>query len=214
MNKPDETGDSAYTDFMQDYPAFQVTGDDIALSEGCTDSFVYPGGSSGPTISCGLDIGNASSQVVRNVTKWILNDDDRYEILDGTTIRGAESVNWIRHHQIHIGKHTAARLCSQVKRYYWKALVTKYPNMENAPDEVKAAMLDLTFQAGIDSKRLDGFKSAINKNHWKEVGVLVSNSYNDLQGGRFNSVYHRRVSHGIQIQYKYDPPKNIQRDYD
>jgi len=206
--------DTAYMNYMEEFPPFTFSTFEIELHEGCTDSLVYPGGGSGPTISCGLDLGNAGMKTVDAVLKDNVSDSIYNILIKATKIKGEASQDWIRRNQVHIGQHDANILCNKIKKIIWQYVTSKYPNMENAPPEAKTAMLDIAFQAGIGSKRMDGFAKVIENSDWRMLGVLIENSYNDFSGGRYHSIYKRRVMHGKSIQFLYDPPKNIQIDYD
>lgn len=206
--------DTAYMNFMEEFPPFTFSTFEIELHEGCTDSLVYPGGASGPTISCGLDLGNAGMKTVSAVLKHNVPDSIYDILIKATKIRGDASQDWIRRNQVHIGQHNANILCNKVKKIIWQYVTSRYPNIENAPPEAKTAMLDIAFQAGVGSKRMDGFSKVIENSDWRGLGVLIENSYNDFAGGRYHSIYKRRVAHGKSIQFVYDPPKNAPIDYD
>jgi hypothetical protein len=205
--------DSTIRVLMEEVPTLNFYTGGVELHEGCTDSLVYPGGGSGPTISCGLDIGNAGSTTVREVLSGVLSDSLIEHLMQGVTVRGTNSTNWIKAHQVHLGQHNAILICNRVKQFYWRMVRNKYPNLEDAPDEVKSAMLDLVIQTGTVSKRLNGFGPAIEKKNWLLVGKLVANSCSDFSGGRYNSIHRRRVNHGELIRLEITRPK-VEISYD
>lgn len=186
----------------------------IEQHEGCTDSLVYPGGISGPTISCGFDLGNAGYKTVSEVLLNSVTPEEYAVLVKAVNVRGDASESWIRKNQIHLGDKTAKRICNNLKVYIWRLLTTKYPNLPEAPGEVKSAVLDIAFQCGVGSNRMNGFGEAISKKNWRLVGRLVSNSYIDFEGGKYSSIHRRRVDQGMQIEFLYNPPKNVQIDYD
>lgn len=204
---PEVEMDSTLRVLMEEVPTLNFYTGGIELHEGCTDSLVYPGGGSGPTISCGLDIGNAGSITVREVLSGVLADSMVEYLMQGVTVRGVNSPNWIKTHQVHLGQHSAILICNKVKQFYWRMVRNKYPNLEDAPDAVKSAMLDLVIQTGTTSKRLNGLDPAIEKRNWLLVGRLVANSCSDFSGGRYNSIHRRRVNHGELIRLELTQPK-------
>lgn len=206
--------DTSYLAQMPDIPPFDFSTFEIEQHEGCTDSLVYPGGASGPTISCGLDLGNAGYKTVVEILKYNVSDSIYQILIKATSIRGSGSQEWIRRNQVHIGDKVAGQICNTLKVYIWRQLTFKYPNLENAPAQVKTAMLDITFQAGIGSKRMSGFGKVISEKNWRKLGRMIEISYSDFAGGRYHSIHQRRVDHGKQIQFIYDPPKNVTIDYD
>lgn len=206
--------DSQYAEFMEEFPPFDFSTIEIEQHEGCTDSLVYPGGASGPTISCGLDLGNAGITTVSEVLKYLVPDSTYNVLIKATKIRGEESKYWIRKNQVHLGHKTAVKICNQLKMFIWRGLTQKYPNLNDAPSTVKTAMLDIAFQAGIGSKRMGGFGKVIARKDWNTLGQMIEVSYSDFDGGKYHSIHRRRVDHGIRIQYTMNPPKNITIDYD
>lgn len=206
--------DSEYLAFMEEFPPSDFSTIEIEQHEGCTDYLVYPGGASGPTISCGLDLGNAGYKTVSEVLKYNVSDSIYDILIKATSIRGENSPGWIRKNQVKLGRKTAVKICNKLKMVTWRQLTNKYPNVESAPSQVKTAMLDIAFQAGVGSKRMSGFGAVIARKDWNSLGILIENSYNDFEGGKYHSIHRRRVAHGKQIQFIYNPPTNVVIDYD
>ena len=206
--------DSDYLAFMEEFPPFDFSTIEIEQHEGCTDYLVYPGRASGPTISCGLDLGNAGFKTVSEVLKYNVSDSIYDILIKATSIRGENSPGWIRKNQVKLGRKTAVKICNKLKMVIWRQLTNKYPNVESAPSQVKTAMLDIAFQAGVGSKRMSGFGAVIARKDWNSLGILIENSYNDFEGGKYHSIHRRRVAHGKQIQFIYNPPTNVVIDYD
>lgn len=206
--------DTAYLSFMEDIPPFDFSTMEIEQHEGCTDSLVYPGGASGPTISCGLDLGNAGLKTVTAVLEYSVPDSIYNILIQATKVRGENSPSWIRRNQVHLGAKTATKICNRLKVYIWRLLTSKYPNLHDAPGPVKTAMLDIAFQAGVGSKRMDGFGMVIARKDWNTLGQMIEVSYSDFEGGKYHSIHRRRENHGKQIQFLYNPPEKYLIDYD
>lgn len=206
--------DSEYLEFMEEFPPFDFSTIEIEQHEGCTDYLVYPGGASGPTISCGLDLGNAGYKTVSEVLKYNVSDSMYNILIKATSVRGENTPAWIKNNQVKLGRKTAVKICNKLKMVIWRQLTQKYPNVENAPSPVKTAMLDIAFQAGVGSKRMDGFGAVIARKDWNSLGILIENSYNDFAGGKYHSIHLRRVAHGKRIQFIDNPPTNVTIDYD
>ena len=88
--------DSEYLEFMEEFPPFDFSTIEIEQHEGCTDYLVYPGGASGPTISCGLDLGNAGYKTVSEVLKYNVSDSIYNILIKATSIRGENTPAWIK----------------------------------------------------------------------------------------------------------------------
>ena len=209
----DSSYDTAFVEQHEEIALFDFDTYVIEQHEGCTDSLVYPGGGSGPTISCGLDIGNAGSKTVSAVFEGILPDSTIAKLMPAVYVRGERSKSWITSNQVHIGKHVSVLLCNRIKKIYWRAMLEKYPNLVNAPPEVKTAVLDLGIQVGNTSKRLNGLSKAIADSNWHQVATVISNSCSDFRGGRYHSIHLRRVSQGTAIKLGLAKPR-VEIDYD
>jgi GH24 family phage-related lysozyme (muramidase) len=169
---------------------------------------------SGPTISCGLDLGNIGSKNIEEVLGASVPDSVKEILEKANGVNGEGSIPWIRRNQVHLGEKTARRICNALKKHIWNLLVSKYENLNSAPPQVKTAMLDIAFQAGVGSSRMDGFGKAIEAKNWRLLGQMIRVSYSDFEGGKYHSIHRRRVDHGMQIEFIYNPPKNVAIDYD
>lgn len=192
--------DSTYLDYMEEFPPFDFSTSDIERYEGCTDSLVYPGGASGPTISCGLDLGNAGYRTVSAALRYNVPDSIYDILIKATSVRGPSSVDWIKRNQVNIGRKNAVLICNGLKVFIWGLLTQKYPNLEEAPSSVKSAMLDIGFHAGVGSKRMEGFDVLIANSDWNSLATRIMESYSDFNGGKYHSIYKRRVDHGMRIK--------------
>jgi len=185
----------------------------IEIQEGCTDSLVYPGGGSGPTISCGLDIGNVGSRNLDTILMDVVSDSIKQILMSGVSISGPETIKWIQNNQIHLGQHIANMICNRVKRVFWLHIRRKFPNLENAPDAVKSAMLSFCIQTGTYSKRLRGFDKAIEDSNWNGLANLMAASYTDWNGGKYHALYLRRIKEAKIIQLELTKP-DLEISYD
>lgn len=206
--------DSAKLAFTEELSPLDFSTIEIEQYEGCTDYLVYPGGFSGPTIACGLDLGNAGFNAVSEVLRCSVSDSIYNVLIKATSIRGEASREWIRNNQVKLGRKTAMRICNKIKMVVWRQVRQKYPNIENAPEPVKSAILDIAFHAGVGSKRMAGFGKVISQRNWNTLGVMIANSYSDFEGGKFNSIHQRRVDHGKRVQYIDHTPQRVAEYYD
>lgn len=205
--------DSNMLIMQEEIPPFTFTTSHIEMQEGCTDSLVYPGGGSGPTISCGLDIGNVGSRNLDTILMDVVSDSIKQILMSGVMIRGVESNAWIAKHQVHIGQHTANMICNRVKKVFWLHIRRKFPNLENAPDAVKSAMLSFCIQTGTYSNRLRGFSKVIEDSNWNGLANLMASSYSDWNGGKYHALYLRRIREAKLIQLELAQPK-LEYSYD
>lgn len=206
--------DSNIIQMSKEVPLFDFNTSTIEKYEGCTDSLVYPGGGSGPTIACGLDLGNIGSKNADQILEGVVSDSIKAILMKGTTKRGKASIEWIRRNQVHLGKHTSIMLCNSVKRYVWKLTVGAYPKIQNAPPSVKEAVLSAAFCTGVGSKRLKPIAKAIESENWNLVANTIEVMHLDFKGGKWNSIHNRRVNEAIAIRVELNPPKQYEIDYD
>jgi len=161
----------------------------INKHEGCTDYLVYPGGFSGPTISCGLDLGNIGENNAEEVLKGKISEKDFKTLMKATSIRGSSSQEFIRKHQVKISKHSAILVCNGLKSYVWRLATRTYPNAKNAPTVVQEAILDVCIASGVGSSRLSEMGSEISSGNWLGVGQAISRCHADLLGGPFERIW-------------------------
>jgi hypothetical protein len=161
----------------------------INKHEGCTDYLVYPGGYSGPTISCGLDLGNIGENNAEEVLKGKVSENDFKTLMKATSIRGSASQEFIRKHQVKISQHSAILICNGLKFYVWRLATHAYPNAKNAPTVVQEAILTACIASGVGSSRLSEMSSEISAGNWLGVGQAISRCHADLVGGPYERIW-------------------------
>lgn len=161
----------------------------INKTEGCTNFLVYPGGYSGPTISCGLDLGNIGENNAEQILRGKVSEKDFETLMEATEIRGSTSQEFIRKNPVKISKHSAILICNGLKSYVWRLATGTYPNAKNAPTVVQEGILSACVAAGVGSQRLSEMGSEIASGNWLGVGQAISRCHEDLIGGPFERIW-------------------------
>ena len=161
----------------------------INKTEGCTNYLVYPGGYSGPTISCGLDLGNIGENNAEEVLKGKVSEKDFETLMKATEIRGSTSQEFIRKNPVKISKHSAILICNGLKSFVWRLATRTYPNAKNAPIVVQEGILSACVASGVGSQRLSEMGSEIASENWLGVAEAISRCHSDFIGGPFERIW-------------------------
>lgn len=200
---------------MSEVPAFNFSTSHIEDHEGCTDYLVYPGGWSGPTIACGLDLGNIGRENARAILKGVVSKKDFDILMSATYFKGAEAEAFVnKHKKLKIGKHASILLCNRVKRRVWDHAINAYPNIVNAPTSVQKAILAQCVLSGAGSDRLEPIGEAISSGNWMAVADLIAIIRSDMVGGANERIWRDDQKMANIIRLSLNPPKNRRIDYD
>ena len=206
--------DSNIAIMLSEVPSFNFSTSEIEQHEGCTDYLVYPGGWSGPTISCGLDLGNIGRNNASDILKGAVSDDDYRLLMRATSVKGPESEQWVKNHKIRIGKHAAVMICNRLKKRVWDHTVDAYPNIINAPTCVQKAVLSQSVLSGAGSDRLAPIGVTISKGDWIGVADIIATIRSDMIGGPYERIWRDDQKMAAIIRLSLNPPKNRKIDYD
>lgn len=207
--------DSNIALMLSEVPSFDFSTFEIEAHEGCTDYLVYPGGWSGPTISCGLDLGNIGRENVKKAIHGLVSEKDFNILMSATYFKGPEADAWVkRHKNFRIGKHAAIMICNRVKKIVWNHAVNMYPNIINAPACVKKAVLMQCVLSGAGSDRLQPIGVAIANSDWMGVADLIATIRSDMIGGPYERIWRDDQRTANIIRLTLNPPKNRKIDYD
>jgi hypothetical protein len=207
--------DSNIAIMMSEIPPFNFSTSNIEAHEGCTDYLVYPGGWSGPTIACGLDLGNIGRENARAILKGIISNKDFDILMSATYFKGAEAEAFVnKHNKLRIGRHASVLLCNRVKRRVWQHAIDAYPNIVNAPPSVQQAVLAQCVLSGAGSDRLRPIGTAISYGDWMAVADLIAIIRADMIGGPNERIWRDDQKMANVIRFSLNPPKNARKDYD
>lgn len=200
---------------MSEIPPFNFSTSNIEAHEGCTDYLVYPGGWSGPTIACGLDLGNIGRENARAILKGVVSKKDFDILMSATYFKGAEAEAFVKKHKkLRIGRHASVLLCNRVKRRVWEHAMDAYPNIVNAPPSVQQAVLAQCVLSGAGSARLQPIGTAISYGDWMAVADLIAIIRVDMIGGPFERIWRDDQKMANIVRLSLNPPKNARKDYD
>lgn len=207
--------DSNIAIMMSEVPSLPFNTSEIEAHEGCTDYLVYPGGWSGPTISCGLDLGNIGRENARTILKGVVSKKDFDILMSATYFKGAEAEAFVnKHKKLRIGRHASVLLCNRVKRRVWQHAINAYPNIVNAPTSVQKAILAQCVLSGAGSERLRPIGVAISTGNWMGVADLIATIRSDMIGGPFERIWRDDQKMANIIKLSLNLPKNLRKDYD
>lgn len=200
---------------MSEVPSLPFSSSHIEAHEGCTDYLVYPGGWSGPTIACGLDLGNIGRENARAILKGVVSKKDFDILMSATYFKGAEAEAFVKKHKkLRIGRHASVLLCNRVKRRVWEHAMDAYPNIVNAPPSVQQAVLAQCVLSGAGSARLQPIGTAISYGDWMAVADLIAIIRVDMIGGPFERIWRDDQKMANIVRLSLNPPKNARKDYD
>lgn len=207
--------DTNITIMMSEVPSLPFSSSEIEIHEGCTDYLVYPGGWSGPTIACGLDLGNIGRENARAILEGVVSKKDFDILMSATYFKGAEAEAFVnKHKKLKIGRHASVLLCNRVKKRVWDHATNAYPNIVNAPTSVQKAVLIQCVLSGAGSDRLQPIGEAISMGNWMGVADLIATIRADMVGGPFERIWKDDQKMANIIRLSLNPPKNRRIEYD
>lgn len=207
--------DSNIAIMLSEVPSLHFGSSEIEAHEGCTDYLVYPGGWSGPTIACGLDLGNIGRDNARAILKGVVSTKDFDILMSATYFKGAEAEAFVNmHKKLKIGRHASVLLCNRLKRRVWDHAINAYPNIVNAPTSVQKAVLSQCVLSGAGSDRLRPIGVAISMGNWMDVADLIATIRVDMIGGPNERIWRDDQKMATIIRLSLNPPKNRRIDYD
>lgn len=210
-----QTADTAY----QDVANLPFDSYNINMYEGCTDSFVYPGGKSGPTIACGFDLANFGSHNVDSVlftavNKGVITQHTANKLKRAKSYRGAKAKNFIKHNQVHIGLEESENLCNVLKEYVWKIMVYEWPHIDNAPESVQQSLLSAVFNLGINNHKFDGMDKLLETHQYTKIANKISGMSINFKKTSLKSLHNRRQVEAFNIHVDMQPGKYKTEDID
>lgn len=118
----------------------------LARAEGCTDSFVVPPNPSGPTVSCGIDLGAIGTANAVRIFDGIVSDTELATIVAATRIRGPRSLPWVRKNQIHLRPGASEIAFRRARALMWSGV--RGTELSNLPPAVQSALLSYVYHTG------------------------------------------------------------------
>lgn len=207
--------DSNIAIMLSEVPPMNFSTSEVEAHEGCTDYLVYPGGQSGPTISCGLDLGNIGRSNAEHVLQGVVDEKTFDVLMSATYFKGVEAEKFVKNHKkFKITKHQSIIICNRVKQKVWHHAIAAYPNISNAPDVVKKAVLIQCILSGAGSDRLKPLEGLIQNGNWCGVADAIATMRVDMVGGPFERIWKDDQKMAAIIRLTLNPPKNRKIDYD
>jgi hypothetical protein len=121
-------------------------GDFLAKAEGCTDSFVVPSAISGPTISCGIDLGAIGSKNITRVFTGLVPDSTLPVLVSASTKRGPVARTWVKRNQLHLDSFAVNQAFHRARALMWLGVGGE--QLDSLPDPVRVALLSYVYHTG------------------------------------------------------------------
>lgn len=151
----------------------------IEYFEGCTDTLVWPGLNSGPTIGCGIDLGNLGERNIKSVFEGIVDERTVDVLVSAASVRGAKSKAWIRKHPVRLTRQQVDISRDRVVNTMWKLVTQKMPELADAPGEVKTAVLSCAMNRGPNNPVLSRMAPLVRSRKYRELANVFSAMRND-----------------------------------
>lgn len=145
--------------------------------EGHAGKPYWPGGMSGVTLDPGVDLGHANELLVIRGFQNLMSDEQLQEALSLKGITGAraeQALHELNHlKSFRITRDSANEIFPQVAAPYWNGVVTRWPELIDAPASVQTAMLSLAYNRGFNNSKLEVLTEHITRNDWRKVGETI-----------------------------------------
>lgn len=141
----------AYADFVTQIP--RINGDDVNLNfildfEGFDSCVYYPGGSSGPTIGAGLDLGNMGRRNIDRFFSGVVSDSLLCILITADGKTATQAQEWIRKHPVSITHAQANQSLSRALNWYWRETKRRFPKIVQSDREMRGLVLSLCYSFG------------------------------------------------------------------
>lgn len=146
----------------------------IAL-EGVTDTLHWPQGESGPTIGCGIDLGNIGKSSIRTIFTGVVGPDTVALLLRAADVRGVQSLAFVRrYHNLRLTPEQLDEANRRMFAIMWDAVVERFPGIESAPVTVQTSVLSVAAHRGVFNKRIQHLKPLIASRKWNAVAQAIA----------------------------------------
>lgn len=135
----------------------------LAEYEGCDTQVYWPGGASGPTIGCGIDLGNIGHDNIDTVFHDLVPRSKIRLMQKACGIRGTAARTWVASHHVVISRDVAQRAFYRTCVLFWKYALIDYPGLEKFDNNTQGVVLSLVFNYGPHARQLDGLRDPIRK---------------------------------------------------
>lgn len=166
----------------------------LLRAEGCTDGIVVPPAPSGPTISCGIDLGNIGRANIKLIFSGLVPDSVLVTLLTASGKRGAVARQWA-------DQHSNILLAPGVSDYAFRRAVALiwsrvYQNrLVRSPPEVQSALLSYAYHTGRAPQSLSKLESMSPR---AVAGLLLARG-DSYTGSNRRSFCRRRASEAKMI---------------
>lgn len=134
----------------------------------------WPGGASGVTIDPGLDLGHADQALIREVLSGKIPEAAADRLLAVIGIKGPSAGAKARElADITIDRSLVLALLPVIAAPYWRAILARFPGLEQGIPEVHTALLSLAYNRGAGNPGLRPLSTPIACHDWRGVGTLI-----------------------------------------
>jgi hypothetical protein len=147
--------------------------------EGCTDTLVWPGYQSGPTIGCGIDLANIGIVNVKKIFSGVVEGNTYRTLLEATKVRGGKAESWSSRHQVRLTEHQVHVTKNRMLRIMWLYVESQFPGIDSAPGEIKTAVLSCAMNRGPYNKAILRLRPLVANKRYRELANVIQNMSND-----------------------------------
>ena len=145
----------------KDIQVLSLNTNGLAEFEGCDTQVSWPGGQSGPTIGCGIDLGTIGANNIDTVFSGLVPSSKIRLMQRACGIKGTAAKSWVEKHHIVITKDVAQRAFYRTCVLFWNYALLDYPGLEKLDNNTQGVVLSLVFNYGPHAKQLDGLRAPI-----------------------------------------------------
>lgn len=145
----------------KDIQVLSLNTNGLAEFEGCDTQVSWPGGQSGPTIGCGIDLGTIGADNIDTVFRGLVPASEIRLMQRACGIKGTAAKLWVERHHIVITKDVAQRAFYRTCMLFWDYALVDYPGLEKLDNNTQGVVLSLVFNYGPHARQLDGLRAPI-----------------------------------------------------
>lgn len=129
--------------------------------EGFDSTVYWPGGSSGPTIGSGLDLGCMGKEIQQIAFRGLLTDKEMALIGTANGLSGTKAQTWIAKHRLTLPSSLLNDAFNRVAADSWVRIKSAHPKVMKQNLQTRGVVLALAINYGYSSRSLSGVYKAI-----------------------------------------------------
>lgn len=141
--------------------------------EGCTDTLIWPGAYSGPTIGCGIDLGNIGRRNIQRAFKDVVSEKTLEVLMKASGIRGKNARSWVARTKVRLTKEQVQSSSRRVMKILWEATSSRFPGIKKAPWQIQTAVFSCAMNRGPYNSELNALVLPIKLGDYEAVVRII-----------------------------------------